>query len=268
MFSLCPLTVLPCSPLEQIDAAIQANYDAIGLRVTATLATDPDIMADAPLRATIAQRLSETGIKVLDVEVVRISPETDVDAWEPLLCYAGEIGARSIAITGEPHGDWTPGYLEATARNLGRLCDLAAQYGPSPSLEFMKYRSIGTLRAALEMVKRVERPNLTICVDALHFHRSGGTPDELARVDPSLISCFQVCDAPAAAPDDLPREARFGRLLPGKGGLPLEDMLSALPREIPIGVEVPDITRAGLPILVRAQQAAEATRGIIDAVRR
>src|SRR5690242_6870683 len=125
MISLCPLTVLPCSPLDQIDAALDAGFDSIGLRLVQALATDIDIMADKALRDAIAKRLSVTGIQVLDVEVVRISPNTDVPALEPLIQYADDVGARSLAVTGDPKSHWglawTPGHQQAMENKLAEL---------------------------------------------------------------------------------------------------------------------------------------------------
>ena len=268
MFSLCPLTVLPCSPLEQIDAAIDAGFDAIGLRLVPVLATDIDVMADKSLRDAIARRLSQTGIDVLDIEVVRISPEIDVQALVPMLQYAGDVGARSLAVTGVPKADFTAEEEAVTVAKLAELCETAGRYGVRPALEFMAFRSIGTLEAALRYRELADHPNLAIVLDALHFHRSGGTPDQLAAVDSSVLSCFQICDAPAAAPDDLPKEARFGRLLPGRGGLPLREMVAALSPTVPVAVEVPDTTRANIPVAEKAREAARTSRAVMTAAGR
>ena len=102
MLSLCPLTVLPCSPLDVIDAAAEAGFDAVGVRLTPTMPTDVDVMADAALRRTIRRHLAAAGIAALDVEVVRIAPDTDVEALQPLLEYAGELGARHVTVAGSP----------------------------------------------------------------------------------------------------------------------------------------------------------------------
>ncbi|TIX35272.1 MAG: hypothetical protein E5V40_27200, partial [Mesorhizobium sp.] len=103
------MTVLPCSPFEQIDAALDAGFDAVGIRLVPVLPTDIDIMADKPLRDAVAKRLSQTDLDVLDVEVVRISSDTDVQALVPMLQYAGDIGARSLTVTGVLKADFKPG---------------------------------------------------------------------------------------------------------------------------------------------------------------
>lgn len=268
MLSLCPLTLLPCSPLELIDAATDAGFDAVGIRLTPVLATDIDVMADKPLQRAIQKRLSATKLKVLDVEVLRISPDTDVPGLLPMLQYAGDLGARNIAVTGVPKADWKPEYERETARRLAELCEAASGFGLQPMLEFMAFRSIATIADAFHMRALADHPNLGICVDALHLQRSGGTPALLQTIDQTALACFQLCDAPLQAPDDLAKEARFGRLYPGEGGLPLREMLMALRADLPVGVETPDTSRAHLPVLERAHLAARRARDLLAAAGR
>lgn len=256
--------MLPCSPFEQIDAALDAGFDAVGIRLVPVLPTDIDIMADKPLRDAVAKRLSQTDLDVLDVEVVRISSDTDVQALVPMLQYAGDIGARSLTVTGVLNADFKPGDETVTAAKLAELCEAAARYGVRPSIEFMAFRSIGNLDEALHYRKLANHPNLAIVLDALHFHRSGGRAEEIAALDAAaIISCFQICDAPTVAPEDIAREARFGRLLPGTGGLPLRDMLARLPVEVPLAVEVPDNTRADASVKEKARDAFRTSSSVM-----
>jgi hypothetical protein len=60
------------------------------------------------------------------------------------------------------------------------------------------------------------------------------------------------------APTDTPaliREARTGRLLPGEGVLPLNDLVAALPPGVPLAIEAPCRATADLPALERARRA-------------
>lgn len=76
ILSLAPLTVLPASPLEQIDAAHAAGFDAVGLRLQPVMPTDIEVMGNAALLRDIERRLDATGMKVLDIEVFRVGPRT------------------------------------------------------------------------------------------------------------------------------------------------------------------------------------------------
>jgi sugar phosphate isomerase/epimerase len=265
MFSLCSLTVLPCSPLEQIDAAAAACCDAVGLRLAPSMSTDVDILADRQLRGDIKKRLDETGIRVFDVEVARIVPSSDLDPLEPLLSFAGELGAQFLQVTGGPAAEWKPGDDEALLPKVQELADRAGEYGLSLALEFIVFRSLRTLSQALDLRTRSGRENIKVTLDALHFARSGGTIAELAAADPSAFACFHICDAPAEPAHDLARESRFGRLMPGAGGLPLREMLGLLPPGLPIGIEIPDRERDDLTPAEKARNAAFATRQMLTA---
>ena len=264
LLSLSPLTVLPCSPVEQIDAAEAAGFDAVDLRLVPVLDTDVDVIGDPALRRAIARRLQESGMQVLGVEVVRIGPATDVRALEPMLDYAAEVGARCMTVTAPAKADWKPGDEPATVRRLADLCELAAARGIRPMIEFMAFRGIATLEDAIRVVRSVDHPNLGICLDALHLMRSGGSPAAVAGMDGRMLACLQLCDAPAVPPADLPREARYDRLYPGEGALPLRELIRAVPAALSIGLEAPGVTYGGLAPLERARRIMAGTRALLD----
>lgn len=264
--SLSPLTVLPCSPLEQVDAAVDAGFDAIGLRLFPVMATDIDVMSDMKIQRAIERRIAATKLQVLDIEVVRITPQMNVAAIAPALEFAGGLGARWLAVTSAAVYDYRPEEEPVVVRRLGELCEVASRYSMGVMLEFMAFRGIGTLEAAARVVAAVRHANLGITLDALHFYRSGGTARALACVDPPRLACVQLCDAPRTAPLNLPSEARYGRLYPGEGELPLKDLVSALPRDLPVSVEVPSRSRAHLSASERASESARWTRQLLATI--
>jgi sugar phosphate isomerase/epimerase len=74
------------------------------------------------------------------------------------------------------------------------------------------------------------------------------------------MNYVQFCDARAGRPADMQemiRQARFDRLPPGEGALPLKDFLNEIPGQLPISLEVP-MTR-NLPPLERAKLVYEST---------
>ena len=105
ILSLAPLTVLPASPLEQIDAAQAAGFDAVGLRLQPVMPTDIDIMGNADLRRDIERRLAATGLKVLDIEVFRVGPRIArifPPCSAPMLSPAARGSCSSCAARGLP----------------------------------------------------------------------------------------------------------------------------------------------------------------------
>ena len=237
--SLSPLTVLPSGPLEQIDAAVAAGFQTVGLRLLPVMTTDVAIMEDPALMRAIAQRIGETGLSVLDVEVVRVNPRLDVSGVLPVLEFGAELRARWLAVTADRLDDYRPEEEPALTRKLTELADAASIRGMGVMLEFMVFRGVATLEDAVRIVSAVDRPNMRICLDVLHLFRSGGGVESLREVDPSLLACIQLNDAPAIPPDDVQREARYDRLLPGRGQLPLRELLDTLPTDIPLAIEVP-----------------------------
>ena len=152
-------------------------------------------------------------------------------------------------------------------RRIAELCDLAQGYGIRPTIEFMAYRGVSSLADALRVAAMVAHSNFGICIDALHLQRSGGKPEDLACMDPTLLGSLQLCDAPLAAPDDLAFEARCDRLYPGEGALPLCELLRYVPIDVPISVEVPNVAPATRSTMERAQKAVDSTRRLLAVAR-
>jgi sugar phosphate isomerase/epimerase len=78
---------------------------------------------------------------------------------------------------------------------------------------------------------------------------------------------MQFCDVPAAIPptmDAILAEARAERLFPGDGGVDLLGLLRAVPRDLPLSVEVPTLTLAKTAgATERARRAMAATKRVL-----
>src|SRR5215831_16783874 len=265
--SLAHLTVLDTTPPELVSVAATAGFRTIGIRLTATpsVGVPPyDILNDGPLLRETLRRLADTGVSVLDTEVLRFEPDRPVGIPEGFLEVSARLGARHVLVmSAEPD----------EARTIERFCDLcdrAAPYGLHVCLEFAIYTGVRTLAHAAHVVARAKRPNASVLIDALHFSRSGGLPAHVAEVDAALFRYAQLCDAgpDRPRPDDTPaliREARTGRLLPGEGVLPLAELVAALPPDLPLAIEAPCRATADLPALERAKRAYRALMALLDA---
>lgn len=95
IFSLAALTVLELSPPDMVEAAARAGYSHVGLRLVPATEHEQHfpLVADADLRRQTQARLRDTGIKVLDLEILRLKPETCVADFEPILAVGAELGA-------------------------------------------------------------------------------------------------------------------------------------------------------------------------------
>ena len=236
-FSLAPLTVLDVGPRDLIPLAAESGYRAVGIRLCAPTPGGieyPLRPGSSDIRA-IRQLMGDLDVNVSDIEVVRIAPNTDVSAYSVAFEAGAELGAKRVCVNFDD---------PERARSIdcfGALCDMAAPYGLALDVEFMIWRPVATLEDAVEVVRSAGRRNGFVMIDALHLFRSGGSVASVAALDPKLIGSVQLCDAPLAAPEasGIIDEARSDRLLPGKGELPLVELLDALADDIPTAAEVP-----------------------------
>jgi sugar phosphate isomerase/epimerase len=264
------LTLLDVAPPDLVSLAAAAGFDSVSLRVSA--ATDGEqpwpVSPGSPMLADTLRRLDGTGLRVLGAEAIRL--DSSRGDWEPVLATAAQLGARYLNAISEDRS------LTRLADRFAELTQLALPYGVRPVIEFMSYKPVHTLAAALNIAALSAGGR--VLVDALHVQRCGVRLDDLAGTNPALLSYVQLCDAPREPrtglppPRALPRgqpvsggdlalEARARRLLPGDGELPLARLLGALPGTIPAGVEAPSLKLrrelTGPQFAARARAAAD-----------
>ena len=237
-FSLAHLTVLDLPPPEMVRVAARTGYQTVGLRLIRVTDTTPgyDLMQDRPMMRDTKAALAATGIGVLDIEFVRITPELDVAALEPFLAAGAELGARHV-ITAPYDPD-----LSRLSDRLGAFAERAAAPGLRPVRALLPWTVVPDLGAALAVVQATGRPEVGVLVDALHFDRSGSSLADLAQVPPSRLPFMHLCDAPVQesyTTDELLHAGRAERLPPGEGAIALGRIVGAMPPGIPIALEVP-----------------------------
>lgn len=264
-FSLAALTVLELTPAEMVDVAAACGYDNVGLRLLPSMpgGIAYPLMEDAQaLRETIA-RLDATGVKVADLEVMALRPETEIAAFAAFFETGARLGASNILVAAyDPE-------LERFADRFAELCDAAALYGLTADLEFMPWTSVPDLPSASRIVESVARPNAGILIDALHFDRSQSAIGDIAKIPATRFHYWQLCDGPAERPatmEELMRAARTERLFPGEGGIDLVALARAMPADIPISLEVPTAELARTTdATTRARRALEGARRVMAA---
>jgi len=265
LLSLAFLTVQGCPPVEHVKCAAAAGYDAAGLRLIAPhgLALAHPIIGDRPLIREIRTVAADLDISFLDGEVFTLLPDTDVETWLPVIETAGEFGMPIMQITCEDPE------LSRAADNLARIADAAADHRIKMAIEFMRWRNVATIEDAARLATASGRGNVGILLDALHLSRSGGSPAAVAALPQDLVLYLQLCDAPAEQPADNAAciaEARGARMLPGDGGLWLEELMALLPASIAISVETPHKGDSELGFLEKARKGMTATRAFLDAL--
>src|SRR5260370_37281713 len=262
--SLEQLTVDEASPLELISiaSALQCQHISLFLRTPERPPQWYPLVTDATVRKELARRMADHGVTPYTVEFFPLSPRAQVELYRPAFECAAELGAKKIsALVSDPDE-------ERRLANFGALCDRAAEFGLGGNVEFVALTELRSLRDALRLVTRANRPHGGIMVDTLHLMRSGSTVAELAAADPRWIGGAQFSDGPLTMPADKQlHEALSERMLPGEGEFPLREFVRALPPGVPIGVEIPmqSLKDKGVVPPERARLAAEASRRVISA---
>ena len=161
--SIAYLTVSGAEPIEQIETAAAAGFDAVGLRVVAPLGLPLayPIAGNPPLIREIQRACERTGVRVLDSEVFTLTPQTVVSDFVPALAAAAEIGSTYMQITSQDP-DWSRG-----VENFGKVCDEASRFGLRIAFEFMRWRNVRTIDEAARLVAEAGRSNGGIVLDTL-----------------------------------------------------------------------------------------------------
>jgi sugar phosphate isomerase/epimerase len=237
-YSLAHLTVLGLAPPGMIAAAAKAGYSYVGLRLNAVTADEPQyaLHRDRALLLETKRQLAATGLRVLDVELIRLTPDFDIHEHDALLDVSAELGARHLIAQGADSN------LERVIEHFAQLCDAAGTRNLTADIEFVTWTETADLARAAAIVRGAARNNAGLLIDTLHFSRSHEDVAELARLPRSWFHYAQVCDAPSEPPptlDGLIFAARNDRMFLGTGGLDLQGILGALPAGIPYSLEIP-----------------------------
>lgn len=245
-------SMLDVEPLAFVQAAAAGGFGGVGLRILAPTHSPArwPVVGDVARLRSLCRAVADLPLRVLEVEAFTLHPHTRVqDDFAAALDAAAELGAVQVLTTS------TDPQAARFAHNFGLLCEAAAQRGLLVGLEFMPFREMRDLAQAVATVQASQQANARVIVDALHLQRSGGRVADVAALQPGLLACPQLCDAGPITPDTheaLATEARGARMRPGRGALPLVELLRALPADLSFTVEVPGALAPTLPATERA----------------
>ncbi|MBT6543056.1 MAG: sugar phosphate isomerase/epimerase, partial [Rhodobacteraceae bacterium] len=233
-----------CTPAELVYVAARAGYDAVSPRfITMNV---PGEFTHAPLDKAQVQAtktaLATTGIKVLDIELARISEDCDPREFEAALELGGELGAGHMIMSA-----WT---TRRDDRNFlldvySETCDLAAPYGLTIDLEFPSFSRLRTLDEVLDIVRAADRPNGGVLVDTLYLHLSRVDLGELLHVPPEWLHFLHISDCLPGIADTregMIQLARDARLYPGEGWIDFAGIIERCP-PMNYSIELPNQSR-------------------------
>ena len=218
---------------EFVAGAAQAGFDGVGVRLCHGVSEMAfPLLGETALKRDTVARLRDGNIAVHDFDFIRLTAETRVPAFEPILDLAAELGARAVVVLGADPDE------SRLAETFAALSDLCAPRGIRPMLEPIVYTQVKNIMQALALLKKAGRLNAGIQICPLHLFRGGRTAADIALVDRTLMPHAQLCDGgigELVGNDAIRQETIADRRLPGHGALDLDAFLALLDRRLPQG---------------------------------
>jgi sugar phosphate isomerase/epimerase len=260
------ISVLGQPPVEFIGVAADLGCRNIGIAlepiVTWSGYSHWSLRTDATLRRETKAALADRGVSISVGEGFFAWPRADLRDAEADLDLMAELGVRRVnMLSANPD-------QARTFDQCAVFAELAGKRGMTATLEFLPGMPMtANLEEALAVVRHVDRPNFGLLIDTMHLFRSGSSVADVAALDPASIGYVQLCDVPLVSRyADYSDEARFDRLAPGDGELPLAEFVAILPPDVIIGLEVPMLAQAeaGIGPRERLKAAVEKTRAMLS----
>jgi sugar phosphate isomerase/epimerase len=259
------ISVLGQPPIEFVEVAARLGCGLVGLACSPIVALPElypawTLRGNPALQRDVKQALADNGVALSLGEGFLIMAGRPIAEQAGDMDILAELGAPRLNVVS------IEADRERARDEFALFCEMAAERGLRATIEYMPMMPIGTLSAAAQFATQSGKANAGVLVDAMHFYRSGSTAAELSELEPATIGYAQLCDVPLVSPyEDYSIEARFDRLAPGDGELPLDDFVRALPANCVVGLEVPmrDKALAGLGPTKRLRPAVQAARALL-----
>lgn len=122
-----------------------------------------------------------------------------------------------------------PEVLELTSKNIAEIADIGKIYGIRFQLECIAWSPIHSLSQSLQVIKQTRRDNVGIVIDFWHLWAGGETtPDEVAKLDSSIIYGVHFCDGIHHREGTQWVEENLRGFLPGEGEIPIKKWVEAV----------------------------------------
>jgi sugar phosphate isomerase/epimerase len=240
------LTTLGMPPLDYVRLAAQLGCSEVssglsGLPLSMFGVEDvfyPEwsLAGDPALRREMIAVMRDHGVAIGLGEGFRAHAEGDVADQIAELDLMAELGALRINAIGlDPD-------RARCFDQLARLSELVVERGMVFTVEFCPGFAVGTLADVIDLIAHIGPGKCRLLLDTMHFCQTGGTVGQLRALAPGTIGYVQLSDSPAHVLEaDYMNVAMFERQVPGTGELPLRELIAALPEDVTVSVEVPNL---------------------------
>ena len=260
------LSVFGLPPIELVDLAAELGCSYVSVAVQGMPLVPLgyprfSLKDDAGLRKNLVAAMGDRGVSISLGDGFLVLPGADVSALRGDLDVLAELGVPRINVVS------VDADLPRTLDQFAALTELAAQRNIDTVVEPVPGLTICDLSAALAAKEYVGRSEFRLLIDTMHLVRSGSGAADLAALDADHIGYAQLNDTTLRPRmDNYMEEAMFERMVPGEGELPLHDLLSALPADIVLEIEVPrrSLALAGMSPTDRLRPCVEAARRLLS----
>jgi sugar phosphate isomerase/epimerase len=259
------LSVFGLPPVELVDLAADLGCQYIsaalqGMPLVPLGYRPYSLKDDVALRKDLLAAMHHRGVTISLGDGFLILPGAEMHAFSGDLDVLAELGVPRLNVVSlDPD-------LSRTLDQFAALTELAAQRNIQTNVEPVPGLTVADLPTALAAREHVGRTDFRLLIDTMHLVRSGSSAADLAAVDPQYIGYAQLNDTTLQpCTDNYMEEAMFERMVPGEGELPLHDILSALPPDIVIEIEVPrrSLALAGVGPVDRLRPCVDAARRLL-----
>jgi 2-keto-myo-inositol isomerase len=136
-------------------------------------------------------------------------------------------GMLTLVVLGRPENDLAFEYHKLADKIRG-AAEMAAARNLRLALEFIGGLPVNaTLGSAIDLVRRVDHPNLGLCLDLCHYYTSASHLEELALLPKKKLFLVHVDDAPSRPMEALGSDHRT---FPGEGRIDVPALLAEIKR--------------------------------------
>lgn len=262
------LSVFALPPVELVNLAADLGCRYVstvmqGVPLVPSLGYPLFSLKDGGLRNDLIAAMDDRGVTISLGDGFLVLPGAEMRHFSADLDALAQLGVPRInAVSLDPD-------LGRTFDQFAALAEVAGQRNIETDVEPVPGLTVGDLATAVAAVKYVGRHDFRLLIDTMHLVRSGSTAADLAALDPNSIGYAQLNDTTLRPRiDNYMEEAMYERMVPGEGELPLREILSVLPPDIVIELEVPrrSLALAGVGPSDRLQPCVEAARHLLSEV--
>ena len=223
-----------CNLMTSLSVANEAGFKGVEI-----VASKLDDYLDQGFTAEdLSQALKEKNLTALSINDICHIESPRPEALEKMLEQAKRysevaeiIGCKYIQLVPlvELNDKSWEEILDITSSNVKKICDIGAEHGVSFQLEAVAWSPFRSLKRGMALIEKVGKDNLGMVVDTWHFWAAGETtPEEVAKMDPTLIYNIHFCDGKKGEADTVWDETKLRGYYFGEADIPLKEYSDAI----------------------------------------